>query len=116
MEYTVISHGDQIAVIAPAGRLDAATASVLKDALKQAVANNQNRLVLDLARVNFIDSSGLSALVSGLRLVKENGGGIVLSNAGPQIRVAMELTRLTTVFHIYDNTEDALAGFSAAGA
>lgn len=91
------------------GRVDALTAQSLKESLKRLVSNERNRFVIDLAEVSFVDSSGLSALISLFKLVREHSGTMALASPGTQIKVALAQTRLDQVFPIYADTAAALA-------
>lgn len=112
MEYKVEEQGEKRATVRLVGRLDASSAPILRDALKDCVAHDLTALVVDMEGISFIDSSGLSALVSGFRSAREQEGTLVLACAGPQVRVALELTRLNQVFAIYEDVEAALASLA----
>ncbi|MDP9316172.1 MAG: STAS domain-containing protein [Chloroflexota bacterium] len=99
----------QQAVLYVSGRVDAQSSDGLKQAIKEAAERSVMHLVVNLQAVNVIDSSGLSALVSGYKVMHERGGQLALTGLGEQIKVALELTRLNRVFPIYDDTADALA-------
>ena len=109
MDYTVRKLSAKHAVFSLSGRFDAAVVPELKTALKSTVANGLTMLALDMNGVSFIDSSGLSALVSGFKAAREQGGMLVLANVGDQIRVALELTRLNQIFTIFDDLESAVS-------
>ncbi len=111
MEIEVEDLAGMRAVVKLEGRLDANSADEAKAALKNAVAAGQTHFVVDMADVNFIDSSGLSALVSGFKAAREQGGSLALASVGPQIQMALELTRLNRVFTVFDDVESALASF-----
>jgi anti-sigma B factor antagonist len=96
------------AVVRLIGQADADSASTLKATLKQAAAEGAKRVVVDLEKVDFIDSSGLSALVSGLKLLREKGGTLSLSRPRPQAMTALRLTMLDRVFAISSSIEEAL--------
>jgi anti-sigma B factor antagonist len=83
------------------GRLDAVTAPQLKTRLKGLVAEGHRQLVVDLVDVSFIDSSGLSALVSGFKAAREVGGTLKLAGLNEQTRIAFQLSRLDRVFEFY---------------
>lgn len=83
------------------GRLDAVTAPQLKTRLKGLVAEGHRQLVVDLVGVSFIDSSGLSALVSGFKAARELGGTLKLAGLNEQTRTAFQLSRLDRVFEFY---------------
>jgi anti-sigma B factor antagonist len=96
-----------MALICLDGRLDAATAGAVKAALGELIEQGCSKVIVDLAAVRFIDSSGLAALVSGLRLVREHGGHLVLSGVQPQAKTVFRLTMLDRVFSIYSNPNEA---------
>jgi len=97
------------AVLTLDGRLYAATAPDLKTQLKQLVQEGHVHLVVALARVSFIDSSGLSALVAGLRAAHEAGGTLALAGVNEQARTAFRLTLLDRVFAFYADAATALS-------
>ena len=108
MKYRVEERTPQRAVVRLAGRLDVNSAEELKTALKDVAATGLIHLAVDMQAVSFVDSSGLSALVSGYRAVREQNGAFVLAQAGPQIKMALELSRLYRVFPVFEDVESAL--------
>ncbi len=90
-------------------RLDAAGVLAFKDRLREAVQTAQGRVVLDLGSVNFLDSSGLGAVVAARKFLAE---GVALELAGltPAVERVFRLTRMDSVFTIHPRVEDALAG------
>jgi|SRR5271169_5737949 len=74
------------------------------------------QIVLDLENVTRIDSSGLGTLVALYVSARKMGGDIKLANLGNHIKEALRITRLVTVFEIFDRTEDAVASFNRAAA
>lgn len=72
------------------------------------------QIVLDLGNVTRIDSSGLGTLVALYISARKVGGDIKLANLGDHIKEALRITRLVTVFDIFDRTEDAVASFNTA--
>jgi anti-sigma B factor antagonist len=74
------------------------------------------QIVLDLENVTRIDSSGLGTLVALHVSARKVGGNIKLANLGNHIKEALRITRLVTVFDIFDKTEDAVASFNRATA
>lgn len=89
------------------GRVDAAGRDVVKAQLHAALAS-ASTVVVDMKLVPFIDSSGLSAIVSGLRLARENNKEIVLAGLNKQARMVFNLTMMDRVFSIYPTVEIAL--------
>jgi anti-sigma B factor antagonist len=78
--------------------------------------DKNRQIVLDLGNVTRIDSSGLGTLVAVYVSARKVGGDIKLANLGNHIIEALRITRLVTVFEIFDRTEDAVASFNKATA
>jgi len=97
------------AVIVPRGRLTLTTAPQLRDAVTDLVDAGRTRLVVDLGGLEFVDSSGLGALVGGLRTTRAAGGDLRLANAAPQVATVLRLTNLDRVLRVHD---DAATAFS----
>lgn len=89
-------------------RLDAAIADQFKTTMMDLVQSGQRQLVLDLATVDFIDSSGLGAVVSVLKGVGKDGS-LKLCQLQDGVMSIFRLTRMTQVFSIHPSAEDALA-------
>lgn len=89
------------------GRLDAAANLEVKMTLQKLLNKKNPKLVLDLGKVPFIDSSGLAALVSGLRLAREKGGNIALCGIQSQAQAVFRLTMLDRIFSIHPSYEEA---------
>jgi anti-sigma B factor antagonist len=98
-------------VVTPRGRLDLLSAADLKARLAQAVADGGKRLVVDLGEVPFVDSSGLGALIAGLKAARQVGGDLRIARPAEQARTILELTTLDRVLRPYATVEEALAGF-----
>ena len=71
------------------------------------------RLVLDLRRLLFIDSSGVGALVSALTTARKAGGDIKLANVPQQVQSVLEVARLDKLFATFPTVDDAVAAYSA---
>ena len=94
-------------------RIDAGMAIAFKDRFRALVDGAQGDIVLDLSTVEFLDSSGLGAVVAARKLL---GSGRTLALAGltPAVNKVMTLTRMNMVFPIYDDCGAAVAGQSTA--
>jgi len=79
-----------------------------RNSLKSLVAQGHHRLILDLEHVDFIDSSGLSVLVSTLKSAQAEEGNVILLNPSDGVRSLIELTRLHQVFEIFEDKEAAI--------
>jgi anti-sigma B factor antagonist len=99
------------AVIAVAGPLNVVSARGLRDAVAEAVGRGPNpRIVIDLSGVPSIDSSGLGALIGGLKAARAAGGDLRIAAANQQVITVLELTNLNRVLRPYASVEDGLAG------
>lgn len=91
--------------------LDASNVREFKDAV-HALIHEQNRVVLDMTAVKFVDSSGLGALISCLRLLNTRRGDFKLCAMSRPVRALFELMRMHRVFNIYDARSDAVRSFA----
>ena len=90
------------------GRLTMGTAPTLRSAIDSAVTSGQARLVIDLAGTAFVDSSGLGALVSGLKRTRQVGGDLRIASPQEQVRMVLDLTNLDRILQPFDTVEDAV--------
>ena len=93
------------------GRLDANSAPQLKALWHTYEERGINNVVLNLQQVDFIDSIGISTLVSGMKQLRARGGDLRLVALQPSARSIFELMMLDKVFEIFDTEEQALKGF-----
>lgn len=93
-------------------RMDAKVAPEFKQALADLVAQGQRLFVLDIAEVEFIDSSGLGAIISTLKLIGQDGD-MVISGASDAVLKLFRLTRMDRVFRIFDNEQAAVAALAS---
>jgi anti-sigma B factor antagonist len=111
MELTADVRAGGVAVIRLVGRLDLLSAAEVRQRLAQAVADGNRRLVVDLGDVAFVDSSGLAALIGGLKAARLAGGDLRLARAGDQARLILKVTQLDQILRPYPTLEEALAGY-----
>lgn len=104
------------AVIRLKGELNSLTSAHLREQLQQHLAAGQWRVLVDLSAVTFIDSSGLSALVAGLKSLKLNGGRLALLGLQPQARTIFAITQADTLFSLFDDEPAARAFLAGSGA
>src|SRR5216684_4757576 len=89
--------------------------SLLRDTVKNAVSEN-NRIVLNLGEVNYIDSGGLGTLVA-LRTTAQNAGGTIkLANLTKRVGDLLQVTKLLTVFDVYNSEAEAIDSFRKGAA
>lgn len=100
-----VVNNPKITVIRPQGSLNAANALEFERDLTTALAQNRSSsLVVDLEQVEALDSAGLLALVSALKLAQSLGRRFSLCSVSPSIRIIFELTQLDRVFEIFEDT------------
>ena len=96
-------------VIDAGGEIHVSTAPEFSERLNAAIADGKTALVLDFSRVEFIDSTGLSVLLNGLRRLTRRKGSLVLICTNPTVLRLFEITRLDSTFDIVGTREEALA-------
>src|ERR1700735_757186 len=84
----------------------------LRDEVRKLLAAGQKKIVLNLAEVNYIDSSGLGELVSAYTAVKNAGGELKLLNLTSKVRDLLVITKLVTVFDVRDDAASAGSSFA----
>ena len=104
-----ITHPDRAALAAVEGEVDLYSSPQLRSTLLKLAAGKPPAIVVDLAGVTYMDSSGLATLIEVLQESGKYAGKFVLTSLRPEVRSVFELSRLDKVFEIYDNAEDALA-------
>lgn len=97
------------AVVRPEGRLTASGAPRLKQAIKKLIDEGNPRIVIDLAQTEFIDSSGLGALIGGLKAARLADGDLRLAAASESVMSVLKLTSLDRILRSY-LTVDAAFG------
>lgn len=88
-------------------------ASLLRDAIKRDLAEN-NRILLNLAEVNYIDSGGIGTMVSLFTSARNAGGDIKLLHLTKRVGDLLQITKLITVFESYDDEQKAVNAFTSA--
>jgi anti-sigma B factor antagonist len=83
----------------------------LREAVQQALAEGATKLLIDLADVTMIDSSGVGELVSAFTTVTNRGGKLKLLNLPPKVNDILQITQLITVFEVFDNVNEAVASY-----
>jgi anti-sigma B factor antagonist len=115
MEFRAEKVGDVVIAAVPVDELDASNAGEFKRDIAPLLETNA-KLVLDLSRVRFVDSSGLGAFISCLRKLNAKGGDLKLCGMSKQVRAVFELVRMHRVFDILGTRDDAVRAFEGAPA
>jgi anti-sigma B factor antagonist len=104
------SETDDWTILAAKGEVDLYTAPRLKDELARLAGSGRARVTVDLGDVEFLDSTGLGVLISGLKRCREAGGDLRLASPREPILKVLSITGLDRVFPIHETVEDATSG------
>jgi anti-anti-sigma factor len=106
--HTVQEETDRtFAVVTAQGRMDAASAPALEAELKALLDQGETRIVVDMAQVSYIASSGLKVLLATLRQVRQRQGRLILCNIQPKVASILEMIGFDQVFSIAPNLATA---------
>lgn len=94
------------------GRVRIGCSTALHEAIRCLVREGKTQVLLNLAGVTHVDSTGFGELISSHITLSDQGGAIKLVHLTERLRDLMTITKLLTVFEVYDNESDALASFS----
>lgn len=98
---------DSYAEVKSVGRLNMVAAPKLREVVNEVVASGSNRVVVNLAETNFMDSSGLGALIGCLKAARQAGGDLRIAGVQPQVKMVLELTNMDRVLTAYPSAEEA---------
>ena len=103
---------DGITILDLSGRITLGEGSVtLRDAVHDVLAKGSKKILLNLENINYIDSSGIGELVSGFTSVRNSGGELKLLNLTKKVHDLLQITKLYTVFDIWDNEASAISAY-----
>ena len=91
-------------VVRVAGEIDIETSPLLEEQLQAVLDEGHASVLVDLGQVTFLDSTGLSALIGGLRRCQGAGGELHLASPRPNVRKVLEVTGLVETFHVDEET------------
>lgn len=110
MEFIVDKENDVAVVTIPVAELDAANTAEFKRDMAP-VLDTHAKVVLDLTRLRFVDSSGLGSFISCLRKLNEKQGDLKLCGMSKQVRAVFELVRMHRILDIHATREEATRAF-----
>ena len=103
-----------VTVIDAAGRITLGEGSTaFREAIKDLVAKGQKKILLNLGEISYIDSSGIGEMVSGFTSVSNAGGQLKLLNLTKRVQDLLQITKLYTVFEVFDDEAVALSSFQS---
>lgn len=101
---------DKITIFDVVGDIDLANSpEVRKALLKELKESRVPRVVMNMSKVRYIDSSGVASLVEGLKASRDVGSRFILFGLSPSAREVLQLSRLLKIFEVYDDEAQALA-------
>jgi anti-sigma B factor antagonist len=104
---------DGITILDLSGRITLGEGSItLRDSIHEVLAKGSKKILLNLGDTSYIDSSGIGELVSAFTSVKNAGGELKLLNLTKKVHDLLQITKLYTVFDIWDNEASAIGAFN----
>jgi anti-sigma B factor antagonist len=103
---------DGVVVLEPKGKImGGPDASLLHDKLYEYIKQDRRHVVVDLAQVDWMNSTGLGILISGYTTLRNNDGLLKLANVTDKIQSLLTITKLVSVFEAFDSVDDAVKSF-----
>ena len=96
-------------VFAPEGAIDLHVSPEIRSSLREMIDQKPKRLVVDLSRVPYVDSSGLAVLIGAMQSLEHDGGVFMLAGAQETVRTILESARLDQYFLLFPDVDAALA-------
>jgi anti-sigma B factor antagonist len=104
---------DGVSVVALDGRIVLGEESnALREKVKSLIAEGKTKVVLNMANITFIDSAGLGTLVAAHHSAKSQGAALKLAHLGSKFQEVLQITKLLTVFDVYNSEAEAVASFA----
>ena len=101
-----------VVVLEPKGKImGGPDATLMHDKLHDFIKENKKKVVINLAEVDWMNSTGLGILISGLTTLRNNNGELKLANVTGKIESLLTITKLITVFETFDSVEEAVKSF-----
>jgi anti-anti-sigma factor len=104
-----------VKIVQPSGILDGVSANQLRRQISDVVENGADIVLVDFQDVTFMNSSGLGALVSALRMVHSSGGKLFICSLNDQLKMILELTKMDRVFKAFANRDEFEQKVTALG-
>jgi anti-anti-sigma factor len=108
-----MTESNGVAVLKLQGRLDLSSGSSLKEQVKVLFNDDKSNVHLNLAGVEFINSSGLGSLVSVMKETRLRKGRLTLSNLASYVQEIFDITQLSHIFEIYATEEEAMSSYQS---
>ena len=106
---TSLRHRDDVPILDVTGEIDIYTTPQFKEAVSAAIDENKPAIVINMANVTYMDSSGFGTLLSATKRLRPVDGALYLANCNDSIQRMLQITRLNTIFGVYGSEDDALS-------
>src|SRR5687768_5457958 len=104
----------EVCVLSPEGKIVIGDdVGALREKVKELVNSGNKNILINLANVSYIDSTGVGALVGSFTTIRNQGGQMKLSNPSQRVRDILLVTKLLTVFDVYENETEGTKSFAA---
>ena len=104
---------NEVTVIDVSGRITLGEgSSLLRDELRSLIGSNRRKILLNLADVSYVDSSGIGQLVAAFTTVSSQGGQLKLLNLTKRLKELLQLTKVISIFEVFDDEKKAVVTFS----
>jgi anti-sigma B factor antagonist len=114
---TKVRRVDDVAIVDLHGKITLGeNTGILRDELKSLLAQGTKNILLNMASVSYVDSAGLGELVGAYTTATNHGGSVKLLNLQGKMKDLMQITKLHTIFSIFDNEQAAVSSFGASAA
>lgn len=100
-------------VLVLSGEIDAYTAPQLKQSIASILDGHEEHLIVDMLKVRYMESIGISILIFAVKRLSPNGGTVNLVGCQPHIDRLLSITKMSTIFTLYENMYDAMEALSA---
>jgi anti-sigma B factor antagonist len=105
------SSANGVSVLKVSGYLDTTTASELESALQGLLKNNEHRIVVDLAGVNYISSAGWGIFIGEIKEIRNQGGDLKLAGMVGDVYEVFQLLEFHSILEAFETTDEAIASF-----
>jgi anti-sigma B factor antagonist len=109
MQFKTENVGDDIAIVRGDGRLNMVSAPTLRDTVKRSIDGGRARIVVDMSRVQFMDSSGLGALIACLKSARQASGDLKIVAPSAQVLMVLALSNVDQVLPPHETVEEAFS-------
>jgi anti-sigma B factor antagonist len=112
MRFEIEEKNDVVIIVLDGEMVGGPDATLLTEKLHNLIEDGKKKIILDMAKVNYMNSSGLGILIGGLTAVRNNGGKLRLLNLASKLKELLRITKLDQVFDLYDDESKAIASLA----